>query len=190
MKIYTIIGGVNGTGKSSLTGVLKAETADLGKIIDVDKLNFQYGNVIDGGKAAVNLINSCLNHGVSFTQETTLSGHKTAKTAKLAHESGYFVRLYYVGLSSVEESIRRIANRVQKGGHNIPTPSVKRRFHSRFKDIAAVLPYCDVAMFYDNENGFKEVAEYRNGELTAKGEPIPTWLAQLAEYLKDNADQF
>lgn len=28
MKIYTIIGGVNGTGKSSLTGVLKTQTTD------------------------------------------------------------------------------------------------------------------------------------------------------------------
>ena len=38
MKIYTIIGGVNGCGKSSLTGALKAERRDLGIIIDVDKL--------------------------------------------------------------------------------------------------------------------------------------------------------
>ena len=30
MKIYTIIGGVNGVGKSSLTGVLASESNDLG----------------------------------------------------------------------------------------------------------------------------------------------------------------
>ena len=35
MKTYTIIGGVNGTGKSSLTGVLKTQTTDLGIVIDV-----------------------------------------------------------------------------------------------------------------------------------------------------------
>ena len=33
MKIYTIIGGVNGVGKSSLTGVLAAENNDLGVIL-------------------------------------------------------------------------------------------------------------------------------------------------------------
>ena len=38
MKTYTIIGGVNGVGKSSFTGVLKERTTDLGVIIDVDKL--------------------------------------------------------------------------------------------------------------------------------------------------------
>ena len=36
MKTYTIIGGVNGVGKSSFTGVLKERCEDLGQIIDVD----------------------------------------------------------------------------------------------------------------------------------------------------------
>ena len=38
MKIYTIIGGVNGVGKSSFTGVLKEPTMDLGTIVDVCKI--------------------------------------------------------------------------------------------------------------------------------------------------------
>lgn len=33
MKIYTIIAGVNGAGKSSLTGVLRQEMNDLGVIV-------------------------------------------------------------------------------------------------------------------------------------------------------------
>ena len=60
MKTYTIIGGVNGTGKSSLTGVLKTETLDLGKIIDVDKLNVKYCDILSGGNAAVMLISYCI----------------------------------------------------------------------------------------------------------------------------------
>lgn len=51
MKTYTIIGGVNGTGKSSLTGVLKTQKTDLGRIIDVDKITAQNGgSAIQGGK--------------------------------------------------------------------------------------------------------------------------------------------
>ena len=57
MKAYTIIGGVNGTGKSSLTGVLKAQRADLGRIIDVDKITAQNGgSAILGGKIALERI--------------------------------------------------------------------------------------------------------------------------------------
>ena len=51
MKTYTIIAGVNGAGKSSLTGVLRTEITNLGKIIDVDKIIAKYnGNMIEGGK--------------------------------------------------------------------------------------------------------------------------------------------
>lgn len=52
MKIYTIVAGVNGTGKSSLTGALKAERSDLGCIIDVDKLTVQHGDYLTAGRAA------------------------------------------------------------------------------------------------------------------------------------------
>lgn len=38
MKIYTLIGGVNGAGKSSLTGSLRSERSDFGVVIDPDKL--------------------------------------------------------------------------------------------------------------------------------------------------------
>jgi len=51
MKTYTIIAGVNGCGKSSLTGVLKTEIDNLGKVIDVDKITVACGgNAIEGGK--------------------------------------------------------------------------------------------------------------------------------------------
>ena len=43
MKIYTIIGGVNGVGKSSFTGVLKERSTDLGMIVDVDKITAELG---------------------------------------------------------------------------------------------------------------------------------------------------
>ena len=179
MKLYTIIGGVNGCGKSSLTGALKAERSDLGLIIDVDKLATQLHSPVEGGKAAVRKIDECLEKGISFTQETTLSGARTERTIRRAKERGYTIRLYYIGLDTVEESLGRIANRVAKGGHNIPREDVERRFQSRFADVLRVLPYCDEARFFDNDNGFVEVAEYRNGELIPRVSNPPRWLLEL-----------
>ena len=168
MKLYTIIGGVNGCLKSSLTGALKAERSDLGLLIDVDKLAAQLGSPVEGGKAAVRKIDQCLEKGISFTQETTLSGARTERTIRRAKERGYTIRLYYIGLDTMEESLGRIANRVAKGGHDIPREDVERRFSTRFADVLRVLPYCDEARFFDNDNGFVEVAEYRNGELISR----------------------
>lgn len=180
MKTYNIIAGVNGAGKSSLTGSLKYQRSDLGTIIDVDKLTAQLGgDPLAGGKAAVQ---SCIEKGVSFTQETTLAGYRTERTARKAKEEGYYIRLYYVGLDTLAESLKRIKNRVEKGGHDIPVADVERRFSGRFEALARVLPYCDEAIFFDNDNGFREVAEYRNGELIPFGDR-PLWLQQLIDYL-------
>lgn len=185
MKTYTIIGGVNGVGKSSFTGVLKEIGSGLGTIIDVDKLTAELGgNALAGGKAALGKIQNCLELGVSFTQETTLSGRKTRETARQALAQGYQVCLYYIGLDSAAESITRIGNRVRRGGHSIPREDVERRFAHRWEALAQVLPYCHQAAFYDNDNGFVKVAEYRNGELRQVGSFCPIWLAELQEYLR------
>ena len=185
MKTYTIIGGVNGVGKSSLTGVLKAQRNDLGRIIDVDKITAQNGgSAIQGGKLALDRIRDCLKKGLSFTQETTLSGRKTEATAAEAKEKDYTVRLFYIGLDSAEECLQRIENRVAHGGHNIREADVLRRFAGRWEAVAKVLPYCDEAHFFDNYNGFVEVAEYVNGELIVKGNRLPAWVQELQEYLK------
>lgn len=185
MKTYTIVAGVNGAGKSSLTGVLRTEISNLGKIIDVDKITAGCGgNAIEGGKKAIELINECLNKGICFTQETTLSGHKTLSTIKKAIEKGYYIRLYYVGLNTVDESILRIENRVKKGGHNISSGDVKRRFSKRFNDLKNIIEYCDEVTFYDNENGFVAVAEYKNGELFPVGHYKPAWIKELLEFIQ------
>ena len=182
MKIYTIVGGANGVGKSSLTGVLKSRMTDLGVIVDVDKITAQAGgSALEGGRRALRLMDACMKEGVSFTQETTLSGRRPKAAAQRAREAGYYVRLFYVGLDTAEESRRRIANRVAKGGHNIDVGDVER--------LREVLPYCDEAVFYDNENGFEEVAVYRNGELIPEGDYRPAWILELADCLKSGLPQ-
>ena len=184
MKIYTIVGGVNGTGKSSLTGVLKTQTTDLGVIIDVDKIMAQLGgSAMEGGKVALERLNDCLCKGVSFAQETTLSGRRVELTASKAKGEGYYIRLFYVGLDTPEECLARIENRVKRGGHNIREEDVQRRFAGRWEAVSKILPYCDEAHFFDNDNGFVEVAEYVNGELITKGEKLPAWVKELRAFL-------
>lgn len=187
MKTYTIIGGVNGTGKSSFTGVLRYSDPELGVIIDVDKLTAEKGgNPILGGKAALRMLRECLHNGLSFTQETTLSGYLTAQTAKAAAEKGYTVRLYYLGLDTAGESLLRIQNRVRHGGHDIPREDVLRRFENRWESVNRVLPFCKRAEFFDNDNGFRKVAEYRNGELILTGDYRPDWILAFQRWLREN----
>lgn len=158
-------------------------------IVDVDRITALAGaSPLEGGKMAIRRIENCLNNGISFTQESTLSGFRTAQTAARAKQDGYTVRLFYVGLDTPEESLARIANRVKRGGHNIGTEDVLRRFAGRWEAVSKVLPYCDEAHFFDNDNGFVEVAEYRNGELLLVGDLRPTWVLELQQYLLRTED--
>ena len=174
LKVFTIVSGADGAGKSSLIGVLKALRDDLGIIIE---------------NSGVQRTREYLDKGVCFTLESSLFGRETELTAMDAKDRGYFIRLFYVGLDSPEECLLRIENRVKRGGHNIPEHDVLRRFAGRWEAVAKILPYCDEAHFFDNNNGFVEVAEYMNGELILKGSHHPNWVLELAEYLgKHNFD--
>lgn len=93
MKVCTIIGGADGTGKTSLLGVLRTARHDLGRVLS------------DEGGAE-----ECLAAGVCFTQETTLSGHRPAVMARRAADAGYRVRLYYVGLDTVNGEVLAIGS--------------------------------------------------------------------------------
>ncbi|MCC8014865.1 MAG: zeta toxin family protein [Eubacterium sp.] len=168
MNTYTIIAGVNGVGKSSFLGVLKETDTSLGHMADT-----------------VEEIKSCLNMNVSFTQETTLSGHTVLKTVSQARKQGYYIHLYYIGLSNAEESLLRIENRVKKGGHNIPSEDVVRRFNKRFSALTELIPYCDRVDFYDNENGFVKAAEIINNRFRYTSDYNPGWLAELYDMLKN-----
>lgn len=183
MRIYTIVGGVNGVGKSSFSGS-KADR-EWGIIVNTDSITAKLGgDKLKGGKKAVEIISDCLKKGVSFAQETTLSGSKTLHTVLSAKEKNYYIRLYYIGVNSLDESLLRIENRVKKGGHSIPAEDVKRRYEKRFEDLARILPYCDEVKFYDNENGFVYVGEYRNGQIFTVGDYTPDWLNGLKKYYK------
>ena len=60
MKICTIIGGIDGVGKSSLLGVLRAVRTDLGLVVDEKE------------KAASERIETALKDEINFSYETTL----------------------------------------------------------------------------------------------------------------------
>lgn len=184
MCTYVIIAGVNGVGKSSLRGVLEGQGALLGHIIDADaiakKNNFDN---IKAGIMAVDEINYCLENNLSFTQETTLSGHRTIKTIRQARKQGYDIVMYYVGLNSKEESLQRIENRVRKGGHDIPTEDVIRGFDNRLVALKKAAALCDSVIFYDNENGFIKVAEIRNNKFYFTNGYRPDWICEFEKEL-------
>lgn len=180
MKTYTIIGGVNGAGKSSLVGVLSNERDDLGVIVNVDEISARLSiSNLEAGKIGVAQIRQLIAQGENFAQETTLSGNRTLLNIRAAKKRGYIIRLYYVGLETLEESLKRIRLRAANGGHFIPEDDVTRRFNKRYESLLKIMPYCDEVIFYDNCNGFVEIARYAEDVLVMKTKQPPKWMLEL-----------
>ena len=166
MPIYTIFAGVNGAGKSTLYSTLLQENHDFGVRINSDEIVISNGgdwrNQSDQAKAmkmAVKLIKDCMNKGISFNQETTLTGKSMINNIMKARSLGYKIIMNYVGLSSPELAIQRVAYRVSMGGHGIPEEDIKRRYHVSLSKLKELMPLIDELYIYDNSKHMKLVAK-------------------------------
>lgn len=88
--------------------------------------------------------------GESFSQETVFSHPSKVMALKRAHEVGYRTYLYYVATPNVEINKGRVASRVAKGGHDVPTDKIEARYERSLQQIRAALPYLSRAYFFDN----------------------------------------
>lgn len=172
MKTCTIIGGIDGVGKSSLLGVLRAVRTDLGLVVDEKE------------KAASKRIETALKDGISFSYETTLHGEFSKELCRRAKDAGYTVRLYYVGLDPVDENLLRIKNRAKNSWANAVCQEVQNQYAHRMDDLTVVLPYCDCADFYDNYNGFALVARKIDRRIEPIGDYRPKWITKLLATVK------
>ena len=67
----------------------------------------------------------------SFAFETTLAGKTYAGWLDSLRTTGYRVHLFYFWLRSSEMAIRRVADRVQAGGHFVPDETIRRETPGR-----------------------------------------------------------
>jgi predicted ABC-type ATPase len=132
---YTIIGGINGVGKSTIYSSLSDEDICLlGERINVDEIVSVHGDWRDvkiqyqAGRQAVKNIKTCLTNKIDFHQETTLAGKSIIKTISDAKNIGYSIHLWYIYVADVNIAKQRVHERVANGGHGIlfnclPCPS-------------------------------------------------------------------
>ena len=73
----------------------------------------------------------------TFAMETTLSGRAHARRLRrMKEEYGYEVELLFVWLPSADFAVKRVANRVSQGGHNIPEAIIRRRYQLGISNFA------------------------------------------------------
>lgn len=140
-KTLYIIGGCNGAGKTTASYTVLPEILECREFVNADEIAkglspFNPESVaIEAGRLMLLRIDELLKANVSFSIETTLSTKSYQKLVHRAQQQGYQVKLIFFWLDSPETAIRRVAQRVREGGHNIPQDVIVRRYHAGINNL-------------------------------------------------------
>ena len=133
-KKVIILAGPNGAGKTTFARSFLPEDAGVRHFINADLIAaglspFQPESAaLRAGRIMLEEIAMRSARGDSFAFETTLSGKGYLRHIAQWRASGYRASLIFLGLPDAETAIRRVAWRVQQGGHHIPDAVIRRRF--------------------------------------------------------------
>lgn len=116
----------------------------------------------------------------SFTFETVMSHPSKVAFLEDAHRAGFRTYLYYVAIDDPDVSVSRVANRVAKGGHDVPEDKIVERYHRSLALLLDALRHTDRAYLFDNSGTAAAlVAEVTGAEtLEIKTETVPRWFAR------------
>jgi predicted ABC-type ATPase len=92
------------------------------------------------------------------------------------------VVLCFIGVSSPEQSIERVAMRVSQGEHDVPDEKLRARFPRTLANLKSAIHSLPHVRIYDNSelsNPFRLVAHFESAALRDLREPIPDWLISL-----------
>lgn len=153
-----VLAGVNGSGKSSILGEYirskggsyfnpDSYTKDLMKAAPKLSLGEAQSEAWHFGK---NELTRACDTETAFAFETTLGGKTITDILLQAAKSGTRISVYYIGLKSVELNIKRVAERVERGGHDIPIEKIKKRWEDSRLNIIRLLPHLNELLIYDN----------------------------------------
>ncbi|SDP78821.1 hypothetical protein SAMN04488529_11738 [Clostridium gasigenes] len=63
---------------------------------------------------------------------------------------------------------------MKKGGHGVPDDTIERRYYESLKNLNKVIEICDEINMYDNTDMFREIIDFKNGNIIWKDKNIPS----------------
>jgi predicted ABC-type ATPase len=204
-----VFAGPNGSGKSTLVDYLIEAGIDFGEHINPDEIaaTLDLPEPVRSRQAqaiADFQRDRCLADKSSFGFETVMSHPSEVNFMIRADDAGYDVTLYFVCTSDPEINIRRVENRVRRGGHDVPHERIVARYWRTLEllphaalvarrtvlfDNSALVGYLANALLPDPKAGLRPVGEMigdgKDYEITLESD-VPAW---VFEHLVKPLDQ-
>ena len=186
MKRLMMIAGPNGAGKTTTASAFLSQQKDFyDEFLNADHiakgLSPLHPESVNqqAGVLMIKRFHDCLNLHMNFAFETTASGLTYATHLKRAKKCGYTISLMYLWLSSPDQAVKRVAQRVKQGGHNIPEEDIRRRYFRGLKNLIKLyLPIADTALILDNssaESGIEKIIARKELNLQLQIEDEKNW---------------
>ncbi len=166
-----VIAGPNGAGKTTFAKTFLPDFLDCKVFVNADLIAGGIAPLapeqaaIKAGKLLLEEIRETAKRKVDFGFETTLSGRSYVNLFNEFIRQGYAVHLVFLWLPNIDISIKRIAERVKRGGHHIPEQVARRRFargvENLFKLYDSMLSGW---VIFDNSAAEPAMLAYREGE--------------------------
>ena len=156
--IITVLAGVNGAGKSSIAGAcIRAAGGDYYNPDEFTRSLLRSNPGLDPAEAnslawtrGKELLEHAIAEDTDFVFETTLGANTIPRLLAGAAKNGMAVKIFFVGLASVEHHLRRVAARVASGGHDIPEAKIRERWENSRLNLVRLLPHLTELIVWDN----------------------------------------
>ncbi len=177
------IAGPNGAGKSTFFRTILARTGL--PFVNADVIALETGiGPYEAADLAEKQRRDLLAANESFVFETVFSDPVGDKVDFLVEAvgRGYEVVLCFIRLANSDQSEQRVAARVSKGGHDVPTDKLATRFPRSLANLKSAIRRLPHVLVYDNsdlQSPFRMVAAFENGIVVPEFEPLSEWLQTL-----------
>ena len=150
-----VIAGPNGVGKTTFARTF-LPVAGINEFLNADLLASGLtplnpaASAFAAGRLLLQRWHELANRKVSFGFETTLSGRTYTAMLSAARANGYTIEIHYLWVSRVSICLRRVRNRVKKGGHSVPEADIRRRYPASIRNFFSLyLPLADEAALWN-----------------------------------------
>ncbi len=169
--LVVLLAGPNGAGKSTsaarlLRGVLAVEEFVNADVIAQGLSAYRpEAASVAAGRIMLGRLRFLADERRDFAFETTLAGRGHARWVAELRAAEYRAHLTFLALPSAELALARVAERVRRGGHDVPEVVVRRRFIAGLRNLFEIYAEAvDAWQVYDN-------ADFAGPRLIASGAP-------------------
>lgn len=153
------------------------EKSHLQSIADLQKRSEAARDWADARREAL------LKDKLGFVSETVFSHESKLSLVSHAQSLGYHVVLYIVSVNNPQHLLARVRQRVQEGGHQVPSERILERYPRTMAHLKKAVRLADLAFVYDGaevERGAHTLLAVCKGEeTTLLTKKLPPWAATM-----------